>query len=252
MTETLLQSDQAPTPPQSYLTELVGDGKKFKDPEALAKGKYEADTYVKHLERQLDEMRTDYTKLRDDYNARAKLEEIIDQHMVPRQPQQPPAPTQQQQVPQPSIDSAKIESLVSSKIQEHELTKKQQENFNVVKSKLEEKWGSNYAATLREQVSNLGLTEDFVNNLAKTHPQVLLKTLGVDQPVQQQTFQAPPKSEQRRDNFAPTNQKRSWSYYQNLKKSDPKTYWNPQTQVQMHHDSVALGEAFKDGDFNAY
>lgn len=246
------QHSLAPDPNVNYLNELVGEGKKFKSSEDLAKGKYEADQYVKTLERQLDEMRVDYSKLRDDYNSRAKLEELIDQIESRQQQQQLPSNPPPAVVPQqPSIDPKQIESLVSSKIMEHESSKAQQQNFNFVRSKLEERFGRNYQETLKQQVNELGLTEDFVNDLAKKHPQVLLKTLGLDQPAKQQNFQAPPRNE-RSDHFQPTTQKRTWSYYQQLKKADPKIYYDPKTQVQMHKDAIALGDAFKDGDFNAF
>jgi hypothetical protein len=52
------------TPPQdSYLQKLVETkGENWKDPEVLAKGKLEADGYIKNLEAQLEEMREDLKK----------------------------------------------------------------------------------------------------------------------------------------------------------------------------------------------
>ena len=44
--------------------------------------------------------------------------------------------------------------------------------------------------------------------------------------------------------------RRTWSYYQDLKTKNPTEYWRTKTQVQMHKDALALGEAFADGDFN--
>ncbi len=255
MTDNLLQGDQTPqpnTPPKSYLEELVGDTKKFKTQEDLAKGKFESDQYVKHLERQLDEMRTDYTKLRDDYQSRAKLEEFIDQYEKQRQQQQLPQTPQTVVPKEPSIDPAQIKAIAASAYQEQEALKVQKQNFDFVRSKLQEKYGPNFAAALKEQVDSLGLTEDFVNDLARRHPQVLFKTLGLDITQQQQSFQAPPKSEQRSDSFTPKTQNRTWSYYQEMKRKDPKAYFDPKTQVQMHHDAIAGGEAFKDGDYRVY
>jgi hypothetical protein len=42
---------------------------------------------------------------------------------------------------------------------------------------------------------------------------------------------------------------RTWSYYENMKKDDPKKYWNAKTQAQMHNDAIALQDNFIDGDF---
>jgi len=74
----------------------------------------------------------------------------------------------------------------------------------------------------------------------------------LDTPVQRENFQSPPRSDNRTGSFTPQGPKeRTWAYYQELKKTNPKVYYDPKTQVQMHHDAVALEEKFKDGDFNA-
>ena len=75
--------------------------------------------------------------------------------------------------------------------------------------------------------------------------------MGLDQQPMIDTFQAPPRATQRSDSFAPKSTKRTWSYYQDLKKSDPKAYNNPKTIVQMHKDYAELGSTFEDGDFKA-
>ena len=239
---------------KNYLQDLVGEGKKFRSPEELARGKAESDLYIKHLERGRDELREDYLKLREESVARQKLEELIGQ--LESKTQQPTSSAETQKPDekniQPQWDSKQIESLVSSKIQEHELTRKQEQNFNQVRSKLQERFGNNYQSVLKTQIDSLGLTEDFVNDLARKHPTVLFKTLGLDTPVQRENFQTPPRSDQSSSSFSPQTSKRTWNYYQNMKKAEPKVYWDPKTQVQMMHDSVALGEDFKDGDYERF
>jgi hypothetical protein len=44
-------------------------------------------------------------------------------------------------------------------------------------------------------------------------------------------------------------QKRTWSYYQEIKKADLNKYLSPKVQQQMHRDASDLGSAFQDGDF---
>jgi len=238
---------------KNYLQELVGEGKKFKSPEELARGKAESDLYIKHLERGRDELREDYLKLREESVARQKLEELIGQLESKTQQPTPSADTQKPDGNiQPQYDSKAIESLVSSKIQEHELTRKQEQNFNAVRAKLQERFGTNYQASLKTQIDSLGLTEDFINDLARKHPTVLFKTLGIDAPVQRENFQSPPRSDQSSNSFSPQTNKRTWNYYQNLKNTSPKVYWDPKTQVQMMHDSVQLGDEFKDGDYERF
>lgn len=252
-TENLLDKSNDEVPfdeNKNYLEELVGEQKKFKTPEELAKAKQRSDMYIKELERGRDELRNDYLKQRDELMTRASMQEYIDQIKALQANQNVTPKNVDDQKKQPSIDNNQIESLISTKIQEIEDRRKQDDNFKLVKSKLTEKFGTNYASSLKQQMDSLGLNDNLVNTLAREHPQVLLRTLGVDQPQQEQDFMAPPRSSMRNDNFAPNTPKRTWSWYQQLKKDNPTKYWEAKTTVQMHKDYEALGSAFEDGDFH--
>lgn len=255
MTDTLLTGEQTETLDNSkdYFQELVGEGRKFKSKEDLAKGKFESDLYINTLQSRMDELRKDYLKEKEDNVAKARLEELIDQLNKTSQ-----RPSNNEPTPpvidgnQPKFDPKEIESLVSTKIQEHDRAKREQENFNEVRNKLKEQYGSNYQSVLKQKIEELGLDETFMNDLARKHPSVLLKTLGVGEQVQQEQFQSPPRSSIRNDNFKPSSgQKRTWAYYQDIKKNNPTLYHDPKTTVQMHKDYETLGSDFEDGDFNA-
>jgi hypothetical protein len=48
------------------------------------------------------------------------------------------------------------------------------------------------------------------------------------------------------------NEKRTWHWYQQLKKDNPRLYHEPKTQVQMHKDASDLGASFKDGNWGKF
>ena len=248
------QSDQGIDPTKDYLSELVGEGKKFKDTAELARGKAESDLYIDTLIRGRDQLREDYMKLRDEYTQRAKLEDLInqlssqknqdgasDEHLNAKQPDN-----------KPSFDPTQLDSLVSNKILEYENSKKQTENYRMVESKLQERYGESYKAILANQIRDLGISADRVNEMARKEPQLLIRALGLDQPVQTEGFQAPPRSTTRTDGFAPKVEKRTWSYYEKMRNEKPKEYWDPKTQVQMHRDHASLGKLFEDGNFSTF
>lgn len=248
----LLQEDDQPhiDPNKNYLEELVGEGKKFKDTQELAKGKYLADQMVEFKNRQFDELNADYLKLRQEYNAGPKLQEAIDRLLAMQQtPDRDNTPNANEVNDKPSFDPKEIESLVSSKIQEVEATRKQQENYNLVKNKLIERFGSNYQATLKTQIDDLGMTAEEADRLARNNPKVFLRTFELDKPETKENFQSPPRSS-RNDRFAPNTLKRTWSYYQRMRAEQPDLYRQPKTQVQMLDDMRELGKEFEDGDFN--
>lgn len=234
----------------NYHAELVGEGKKFKDDDALAKGKYIADQYIATLEAKLDQLRTEYQNIREENVANKKLQDLIDQA------RNPPARDYYPEVekPKPTIDPKQIESLIDTRISERENARKQTENMQMVRSKLEASYGKDFQNTLQEKITELDMSLSEANNLARTNPKMLLRLLEVDKPVeapQQDVFRAPPRSSQT-PAFKPTQEVRTWDWYQKLKATDPKKYYSPETNIQMHKDALALGARFEDGDFNAY
>ena len=95
------------------------------------------------------------------------------------------------------------------------------------------------------------MTEDDVNSLAKRSPKTLAKVLGIEvENREKAVFQSPPVSQRRSDTFKPAVQKRTWSWYQEQKKSNPRIFLDPKIAIQMHDDHIALGSAFEDGDFH--
>jgi len=242
MTNILDNTDPVVDPQKNYLEELVGEGKKFKSSEELARGKYESDLYIKTLERTRDEQRQDYLRLDADYKSRASLEELIDQLSTQKQTQSSESPPAK--ADQPTFDPKQIESLLDNKLQQYEVGKAQQANIQTVQSKLIERFGNNYQNAVKEQIQTLGLTSEDFEMMARTRPTVLIRALGLDQPVTPQPFQAPVKSNQA---FAPTGpNKRNLSYYDKMRRDNPKQYHDPKTVVQMHNDAIYLGKEFDD------
>lgn len=241
-------NDQLPVDEtKNYLQELVGEGKKFQSPEDLARGKYEADQYIEILKKRQDELRDDYLKLRDENASKAKLEDLIKQMENQRLASSETTPAKEDS--KPAFDPAELDTLMSNKIQQHELQRKETDNLNSVMSKLKERYGSNYVSVLQTKTEELGLSKDDVNALARKSPKAFFNTLGLEQ-QQQESFSAPPRSAQRSDSFSPKGaQKRTWSYYQDMKRKDPAAWLNPKIAVQMQQDAIDLGEAFRDGDY---
>lgn len=218
-------------------------------PEAFINDKVESDLYIKTLERQKDELRNDFIKTQEDLQARTNLQDLIDR-LNSQAPQHTPAPQGDTEKPT-GLTPEQVEQLVLSKIEQNKLLDKEKTNFDMVQSKLQERFGKNAAEILREQANTMGLSNDDVNALARKSPEAFFRIMGLND-QRREGFMAPPRGDQRNDNFAPRTEKRTWSWYQNLKRSNPKQYYDPKTQVQMHKDADQLGSAFEDGDFNAY
>jgi hypothetical protein len=234
---------------KDYYDELVGEGKKFKDAKELAKSKALGDLYIKDIVRQKDDLAKSYVELKAQYDAQAKLTDLVDRIGNQRSSSDDNLNvTDNRTAPEKkSLDLNDIESWYNQR----EKTKVEQDNLNKAKSMLKEKLGTNYVNVIRERIESLDLTEDDVNSLAKRSPKTLAKVLGIEEEASNTTlFQAPPVSQRRNDSFKPTTQKRTWTYYQELKKTNPRLYIDPKIAIQMHNDHISLGSAFEDGDFH--
>lgn len=252
MSETLLP-EVTPPEPKSYFEALLGPGGKFDKTkytteqealEALARGKWEADKFIEVKNKSFDDMSKDYIQLREQMNTQASLQELLDQYRNQTPAQQPQAGNE---VSQPQYDPKQLESLIDTRFEQNIKTRKEQENFLSAKAKLTERYGANYSTAVTTQLEELGMSEAEFNQMAKTNPKLFERTFLP--PKQSEDFQSPPRSTSR---FTAQEQKRTWNYYQQMKKDNPRVYSDPKTQLQLMKDYETLGRDFEDGDFHQY
>jgi hypothetical protein len=245
MTDLFADGGTTPDENKDYVAELVGPGKKFKSVNDLAKSKVFTDTHVQRVEQSNDELRADYLALLEKDKTRASLEELLDQQRQLANREHTPS----KEVEKP-IDPKLIEDIFDRRFKEVETSKSKAQNAQSVMEKLKERHGHNYQNFLNEKTQELGLTKEMVQTLAETTPKVLMRTFGLDEAPLTDPFQAPPRSSV----FSPSSgtKERTWSHYQDLKKTDPKSYYDPKTIVQMEKDYMRLGARFEDGDFKRY
>jgi hypothetical protein len=216
---------------------------KWKDKplDEVLKAKIESDLYIKTLERQKDELRTDYLKQREELLAKAKFEELIDRYE--KAPKDLLVAPPQANEESPKYNPKDVEDIVLKKIQESKISDIETQNFHKVENKLRERFGDNFKSVLKEQQATLGLSTEDVNALAKKSPEAFFRIMDLNE-HKAENFQAPPRSNQRNDNFAPKGQpKRDYAFYQEMKKTNPKLYLDKQIAVQMHNDVISMGEA---------
>lgn len=244
MTQETLLSDDQPEEVGKW-EDMVGEGKRWKDQDTLLKAKLDSDSYIKTLEKRLDDSRDMYNKVREENMAQAKLQELIDQ--LEQKQLTSNENTHNVNEDKPAIRPEEIESIFDKRfndqIQRYEQDKRQRSNLSTVKAELTKRYGDNYQTAVREQLSELGITSEDLDNMAKRSPALVMRTLGLDR-QKEQDVQMPrssgmfkPKVEQKH---------KPLSYYHELKKSNPRLYLDPKIAIQMDRDSQALGEAFFD------
>src|SRR5882672_241807 len=237
---------------RSYLNELVGEGKRYDSPEAIARAKVYADDHIKRLETENKQLREDGLRYRDENIAKQKLEDLLDQLQgrkteKPEEDKQPIVPKEN------AIDYRQIESLIENKLKQTELTRTYNQNLTTVQQKLKERYGEDYVPHYKQQIDSLDLSKEQADEMARRTPAAFLKMLGIDQArLPQQQFSPPPRSQTNNPQAPATTppEKRTWAYYENLRKTNKTAYLDSRTQAQMFQDKMQLGDAFDDAGFD--
>jgi hypothetical protein len=135
-------------PNVNYLEELVGEGKKFKSVDDLARGKYEADQYINTVIQQKDQLLQDYNRLKADYEATASLKEIADR--IASSNQQFNTRDNTNDANEPSVLDFDFDTAFTQKYTALKEQEKMVENERQVDLKLKERFGANYGNVIKQ------------------------------------------------------------------------------------------------------
>jgi hypothetical protein len=194
----------------------------------------------------MDAINEDNRVLREANTSQANMQELIDQYKQLAQTKSEQPSQQQSPLQQPKIDSNQIADVV----RQLDRDKTEKSNLAQVQNKIKERWGDNVPTSVREQIEKLG---DVGVTLAKRYPDEFLRTIGAEQIQRQTNFQSPPRSGVNADSVKTQgSQERTWSWWEDLRKKDPKLYASKKMTVEMNNDILRLGDRFMDGDFYAY
>jgi len=242
-TQAAEQTQTETTPQESFLQKLVETkGDNWKDPEVLAKGKLEADTYISELEAQLKQAREDLSK--QDY-AKDLLSQLQN-----KAADSITANTAMSNNNIDGIDSqnttAGINEDTLKGLVEQTLVKREQDsvikqNLAQVDQELEKSFGTEAAVTVQEKAKELGMSMERLRDIAAESPSAFFTLIG--QP--QKTFSPMVQGSVRTEgvNMQASNT-RDWQYYQKLRRENPNQYYSPKVQQQMIQDRMNMGDKF--------
>jgi hypothetical protein len=247
MTDTLFDDTNTAVddldPTKDYITELVGDGKKFKTPQDLARAKLESDRFIAQLTGELAGLRTDL-------NARISMEELVAEIKAAGSTSPRSEPTnhvdhREDDASKRALTSEEIEQIVSARLAKEQNRTETNRNLQTVRDKLVEEFGQNYSSHLERIASELGVKREYLDNLAKDNPNVFFRVTGVGVRRVDNFSGVPVSQVNSAGAFTTTGGDRDWNYYENLRKTAPKTYWQPKVQNEMFEQAKRLGPKFK-------
>ena len=238
------EQEQAEASPQtSFLDKLVETkGENWRDPETLAKGKLEADGYIKNLEDQLVQMREDMKK--QDYQADllAQLQnKATETTTVNNGESNNNNGSINTQNTTGVVDEDTLKSLVEKTLTQREKNSTVQQNLSQVDKELESSFGTEAAATVQKKAEELGMSMDRLRDIASESPSAFFTLIG--QP--EKTFSPMVQGSVRTEGVnMQASADRNWSYYQSLRRENPNQYYSPKIQQQLIQDKMKMGDKF--------
>jgi hypothetical protein len=223
------------------LEDFLGEDKKYKTPDDVAKAIVEKDNFIERLKAENAQFRaTPPTPVVD------RSQEILDQLDALRNLRTQPA-TPQSEPTEPARAEVKglSEDDVLRLLNERDQKRQVQSNIEAVKVELNQKFGPQYGQVLKSLAEKMGVGTTFLESIAAQSPAALMKLLdGVSAPTE--PFVAAPESNVS-STFVPNPggpKPRSW--YVKLKATDKAKYDSAAVQTQMMQDAMALKEGFHD------
>lgn len=204
---------------------LVGEGKKFKSVEDLAKGKLEADRFIESLLREKAELLETLNKKQTEDQVQKSLQTAQET-------------TQTSTTARVSEEPKDLKALVQQTVQNLFAEQEIQSNVTKVNNRLSELFGEKAPERVAQRANELGVGVDFLKSVAAKSPEAFYKLLdtGTAAPtgsVTQSTVTTP-------QTVGDTKTTKSWDDYSAMRKSNPSLYFSPQMQKEIF-------EAVRDG-----
>jgi len=221
-----------------YVTELVGEGKKFKDISGLARGKAEADLTIEVLKKKLDDLNKELT-------TRASLETFLDQMKAEKGAKDEPAQgTPQGGQREVVLDDSTLEAKLAALLEARESSKKAESNIERVTRVLQEQFGGNASQVIQHKAKEVGMAPKQLEALAKDAPEAFFRLVGVTETRSPQTPAVPASGLNTFGSDMKNVGIKNQSYYESLKRTNPKAYFDPKTTVEMIQQRTRLGQDY--------
>lgn len=233
--------NEAVTAP-SVVGDLVGEGRKFNDVEALAKGKLEADKFIEQMKQENAALKADLEKQAYRLGVNDHLKEQASASTADlSDPNYNNSGTSDEANTQLGSSEANIESLVEQTLRKREQKNVADSNIALVEAELEKAYGTEAAATVRQKSEELGLPLEELQGMAAKSPSAFMQLMGKPAPKANPLVQGSIRTE---GSTMQASSEKDFGYYQRLRRENSSLYYKPSTQRQMMADADRLGDNF--------
>jgi len=248
MTDVFTAATTATTPAEQntqqteagYIEQLVGEGKKFKSVEELAKGKLEADRHISEITQTLSELREEVAKQDYAKDLLAKLQDKgADSNTANSASENNAGNSANGNTTQNASD---IETLVEQAILKKEQSRSVEHNIAKANEAIVAQYGEKAAEVVKAKAQELGISVERLKEIAAESPTAFLQLVGGT--VKKADTSVLPKSSVRSESFNSTTSDRTFQYYQNMRRENKSLYYSPKIQRTLMEDRQRLGDKF--------
>jgi len=243
----------------STFDRLVGEGRRYRSPEELARGKLEADKFIEQLTGETKELRAELDrrlaveealKRRQEGGSRgnAGSQEADDYGYIDDASGSDRGSNENDQEPE------NLDEKINTALERRLAAEREQKNKDTVKEMLTAEYGNldHAAKAIRERASELNVSTQFLRDTATSSPEAFKRLMGVGEDTNEGGSAANKQPTSRVNSEALASGKGSLggaregtkAYYDQLRQENPRAYFSPKVQMQMFEDRKRLGDDF--------
>lgn len=223
------------------LNDLVGEGRKYSDPDQLAKGYAHLEVHSKNLEKELADLRA-AQDLRDASlnNHNNPVDNGQEQPPVANQPLETPNNAPRENSPTPG--NVDFRSQIREEVKALNEADRFNQNLDSAVQKLIDLHGSEDGAAqaIRKRAQELNVSVEWLRDSAGKSPDAFFATMGLDKTPTNRMTPAP-RNEMRTN---PNDGRRDFEFYDKMRKDNPKLYYSRETQAEMLAQAKQQGSDF--------
>lgn len=242
------QNNNQADPPRdvNFLEELVGDDKKFKTVDELARGKYESDQFIERLKREQEELREELSKRSTIEEFMTKMNERKANTSNQAEPPVDERKREEENSNSKSFTQEDLEALLENKLKERETQTKVEKNRKEVLDYMTSVWGSNAAVELNRKASELDMSVQELRAYAESSPKAFYRLVGIEGNTQSRSSNPSAPSSTVSTSRMPDNRvgEKGYAYYEKLRKENPREYFSARVQNEMYRRATELGDRF--------
>lgn len=224
---------------------LVGEGKKFKTDDDLARGKLHSDLFIEKQNIELAQERARRAQIEAELEAlrnRGKEAlEAVDRNVTNQ------TSNTNENAPK-MFTQEDLQKIVKETLQSDREVEARRRNVDMVKQELQKTWGVDYTKKLEEAAKEFGGTEE-IGRMAETNPKALLKLVGVKESTPEtpqpkpSLFSTPPVSTVR-PSLSNTNTEKGASYFAKQRKELGDRYFSGEAFAERLEAITRLGDNY--------